>query len=269
LHYRIAALNCKASVERESAMDQVKAMLSALRANYLSDFPSHIDELEQLLLELERHGYQLETCRDLYRQVHSLKGSGGTYGLHVISDICHPFEDLLSQLLENNRILKEDFTETALLYVDLLRQAHSIYLNGGEPGSEIHSALSGIRQASTKTAHSALLVESSELVLGLLKDVLKSQGFRIEVVNDGYLALGRMLGEHFDLLITSLETKRLNGLALISAVQKSSARSNKTKTILLTTTQLKIVGEQPDFIIKKDAHLKDKFKQAVAEIIRT
>lgn len=249
-------------------MDQVKAMLNALRENYLTDFPSHIDELEQLLLELERRGYELEVCRDLYRRVHSLKGSGGTYGLHVLSDICHPFEDLLSHLLENNALLKEHFMEAALLYIDLLRQAHRFYAEGAEPGAEIQLALQNIRQRSTKTSHSALLVESSEVVLGLLKDVLKSHGFRIEVVNDGYLALGRMLAEHFDLLITSLETKRLNGLALISAVQKSGARSHKTKTILLTTTQLKIAGEQPDFILKKDAHLKNKFKEIVVENIR-
>ncbi|MFZ6749174.1 Hpt domain-containing protein [Undibacterium sp. Ren11W] len=248
-------------------MDQVKAMLNALRINYLTDFPTHIDELEQLLLELERHGYGLEICRDLYRRVHSLKGSGGTYGLHVLSDICHPFEDLLSHLLENNDLLKENFTEIALLYVDLLRQTHSVYTDGVEPGAEIHRALQGIRKRSTKSSHSALLVESSEVILGLLKDVLSSQGFRIEVVNDGYLALGRVLAEHFDLLITSLETKRLNGLALISAVQKSGARGHKTKTILLTTKQLNIVGEQPDFIIKKDAHLKDKFKEIVLENI--
>lgn len=248
-------------------MDQVTAMLNALRVNYLKDFPSHIDELEQLLLALERQGYELEICRDLYRHVHSLKGSGGTYGLHVFSDICHPFEDLLSSLLENNALLKESFTETALLYVDLLRQAHSLYADGGEPGAEIHNALQGVRQRSTKTSHSALLVESSEVVLGLLKDVLKVQGFRIEVMNDAYLALGRVLGEHFDLLITGLETKRMTGLALISAVQKSGVRSHKTRTILLTTTQLKIVGVQPDFIIKKDAQLKSKFKEIVAEII--
>ena len=64
-------------------MDQVKVMLAALRSNYLRDLPSHIDELEEILLELERDGFDLETCRDLYRQVHSLKGSGGTFGLSV------------------------------------------------------------------------------------------------------------------------------------------------------------------------------------------
>ena len=249
-------------------MEQVKVMLAALRSNYLRDLPSHIDELEELLLELERDGFNLETCRDLYRRVHSLKGSGGTYGLHVLSDVCHPFEDLLSTLLERPELLRASFTETALKYIDLMRQVHVTYAMGNEPGAEVNQILHELRQKATKTSYSALIVEGSDVVVGMLKEVLKSQGYRIEVVNDGYLALGRLLAEQFDVLITGLETKRLNGIALISAVQKSGLRMSKTKTILLTATQLKSTGDNPDFIIKKDAALKAKFKEIITELVR-
>lgn len=243
-------------------------MLAALRGNYLRDLPSHIDELEELLLGLEREGYDLEICRDLYRRAHSLKGSGGTYGLHVLSDVCHPFEDLLSSLLEHPELLHSGFTEAALKYVDLMRQVHATYASGNEPGAEIKPILLALRQDGTKTSHSALIVEGSDLVVGMLKEVLQSHGFRIEVVNDGYLALGRLLAEHFDVLVTGLETKRLNGLALIAAVQKSGPRTSKTKTILLTATQLKSNSDTPDFIIKKDAGLKEKFKEVVIELMQ-
>jgi CheY-like chemotaxis protein/HPt (histidine-containing phosphotransfer) domain-containing protein len=248
-------------------MDQVKVMLAALRSNYLRDLPSHIDELEELLLGLERDGFDLETCRDLYRRVHSLKGSGGTYGVHVLSDVCHPFEDLLSSLLERPELLRIGFTETALKYIDLMRQVHTFYATDNEPGAEIKQILLELRQNATTTSHSALIVEGSDVVIGMLKEVLKSRGYRIEVVSDGYEALGRLLAEHFDVLVTGLETKRLNGLALISAVQKSGPRTSKTKTILLTATQLKSNSDNPDFIIKKDANLKEKFKEIVNALV--
>ena len=243
-------------------------MLAGLRKNYLQDLPSHIDELEGLLINLERKGFDLEICRELYRRVHSLKGSGGTFGLHVLSDVCHPFEDLLSGLLERTQSLQGGFTETALKYVDLLRHVHRNYADGIEPGADVKTSLQGLRQKTTKTSYSALIVESSDLVVGMLKEILLSQGFRIEVVHDGYLALGRVLAEHFDLLVTGLETKRLNGLALISAVQKSGQRSSKTKTVLLTATQLKNTNDKPDFIIKKDADLKENFRSIVMELTK-
>ena len=102
----------------------------------------------------------------------------------------------------------------------------------------------------------------------MLKKVLKSQGYRVEVMNDGYDAMGRLLGEHFDLLVTGLEIKRLNGLALVSAVQKSGLRTSKIKTVLLTTTQLQSTTGNPVFVVKKDASLKEKFKEIVIELTR-
>ena len=248
-------------------MKEVKAMLAALRLNYLRDLPSHIDELEELVLELEREGFDLERCRELYRRVHSLKGSGSTYGMHTLSDVCHPFEDCLSNLIEQPSLLKTSFLPLALQYIDLLRQVVTIYSDGAEPGAETKQALQALRLSSSKASLSALLVEGSEVIAGLLKDVLKDQGFRIEMFDDGYLALGRALSEHFDLIVTSQETKRLNGQALISAVQKSSLRTSVTKTILMTSMQTKAGAGGPDFVLHKDAQLKEKFRAIVLELV--
>lgn len=248
-------------------MEQVKEMLLALSKNYLLALPSHIDQLEQLLLELESNGFELERVRELFRRLHSLKGSGGTYGLHIFSDVCHPFEDLISSLLENPGLLKTSFMETALWYVDLMRTVQSIYLRGQEPGPEIGLALQGLRQRTSQTFRSALIVENSEVVVGILEKILKSHHFRIEVVNDGYIALGRMLSESFDVLITGLETKRLNGLVLIGALQKSGNRFINTKTILLTSTIIESENDRPDYIVKKDADLKGRFDVIMREIL--
>ncbi|MBY0574448.1 MAG: Hpt domain-containing protein [Undibacterium sp.] len=241
-------------------------MFEALRVNYLRELPSHIDEVEQLLLALERGSFDLEICRDIYGRVHSLKGSGGTYGLHLLSDVCHPFEDLITSLLENPISFKDRFSKASFIFVDLLRTVYKAYVNGQEPGEEVKEVLKSLRQQIAPTEKSAMIVESSELVVSILRDILKAKHFRVEVVNDGYLALGRLLSEPFDLLITGLETKRLNGIALISAMQKSGSKSSKTKSILLTATTLKIGQEIPDYVVKKDANLKEIFKCILQEV---
>lgn len=248
-------------------MEQVKAMLLALRSNYLRDLPSQLDELEELVLDLERTGFETEKSRELYRRIHSLKGSGGTYSLHVLSDICHPFEDLISNLLEHPELFNNGFVEIALQYLDLLRSVQETYQGGQEPGSEIKTALHGLRRQASLTLHSALIVDVSEVVIGMLRDILKASHFRIEVVDDGYIALGRVLSEPFDVIITGLEIKRLNGLALIGAIQKSGVRVSKVKTVLLTSTSLALKNDKPDFILKKDAELKKNLSLVLAEIV--
>lgn len=247
-------------------MDKVKAMLAVLRDNYLRDLPGHIDDIEQIVLELERAGFQLESCQELYRRVHSLKGSGGTYGLSFISDICHPLEDVLSHLIEQPQGLQE-FGATALHYIDLMRKACASYTVGLEPSVDLKSRLHRVRQSASPAQYSALIVESSEVVIGVLREILLTSGFRVEVLQDGYLALGRMLAEPFDVLISALELPRLNGIALISAVQKSGGRHAKTYTVLLTTSDHLDEQVRPDVVLKKNADLKNNFRTCIRQLI--
>ncbi len=244
-------------------MQQVKAMLAALRKDYLRDLPAHIDEIEQLILRLELEGFQLALCQELYRQIHSLKGSGGTYGMPFISDVCHPMEDLLSHIIEHPTALNHGFISTALAYMDLLRRACLSYAESTEPDAEMQQILVQLRQSAFNTRYSALIVESSEVVTNMLQEVLRAAGFRIEIATDGYSALGRVLAEHFDLLITGLEIPRLNGLALICALQKSGGRISKTKTVLLTTSDHLDPHVHADCVLRKNASLKNEFRRCV------
>jgi len=248
-------------------MNKAQAMLNALRSTYLNDLPSHIDELESLLLKLESHGFDLEICRELYRRIHSLKGSGGTYGMHVISDVCHPFEDLISHFLEHTELLHQGFITTALDYIDLLRRVTYYYQQSKVPSEEIKSQLQVLRQRALQDPYSALIVESSDVVVNIIKDVLKTYRFRLEVAKDGYLALGRILSEPFDLVITGLETPRMNGMALISAAQRLGGKSKNTTCILITASQLKQDEDLPDFVLQKDAMFRESFNKIVQRLI--
>jgi CheY-like chemotaxis protein/HPt (histidine-containing phosphotransfer) domain-containing protein len=216
---------------------------------------------------LERNGFQLDLCRELFRQVHTLKGSGGTYGLSFISDVCHPLEDLLTNLIEHPGLLQQGVIETALHYVDLMRKAWFSYSANLEPGSELRLSLYTLRQRMTKNSYAAIIVESSDVLIGAMRETLTEFGFRIEVVEDGYTALGRLLAEHFDVVITSLENPRLNGIALISAIQQSGAKVAKTKTILLTTSDHLNHQTHPDYVLKKNSELKKRFRVCIAEIL--
>ena len=73
--------------------DTFQQMLLQLRKTFLEDMPEKLDRLESLLLEIEKNGDGGEVFNELYRIVHSLKGSGGTHGLHIITTICHQLED--------------------------------------------------------------------------------------------------------------------------------------------------------------------------------
>lgn len=55
----------------------------------------HIAKIEEELKEVLSSSNSQEEIEDIYRRVHSLKGSSSVMGYHVISDMCTTIGDLI------------------------------------------------------------------------------------------------------------------------------------------------------------------------------
>jgi CheY-like chemotaxis protein/HPt (histidine-containing phosphotransfer) domain-containing protein len=233
----------------------VSAMLQKLRVSYLTELPGRLDDIENSIMKLENFGFDEENFNTLFRLVHSLKGSGGTYGMHVISDICHPLEDMLSGLSDFPQKLNKQFIDIALAYVDLLRKIVDDFTKYGDGRYDPTKMLQALRKKAFPEPFSALIVENSPVIIGIIKQNLDVLNARMEVVDDGYVALGRALAVSFDYLITGMEVKRLNGVALIGALRLAQGKTPLTKTILLTANTLTLPSAvKPNHVLLKDSH---------------
>ena len=237
-------------------MQNAQALLEALRQTYIRDLPSQLDELESLILERGPEA-DSERWQELYRRIHSLKGSGGTYGLHAISDICHPFEDLIASSLSGTDLSSAALTDFALRYLDLLRETTLHYQQQLPVDEQLPARLQRLNNAISATHHSALIVENSDVVINLISDVLSHFHFRVEVARDGYLALGRVLSGSFDLVVTGMETGRLNGHAMISAARLAESRRQTTRFVLVTASGFNTPLAEGDAVFHKDSLLRE------------
>lgn len=90
-----------------------QSMLDKIVSDYINALPEKIASLELLLIRLQRND---ELYEEVFRMIHSLKGTSGTYGCEDISKICHEFED---ELLSQNR--EQQYNLDILLgYIDSL-----------------------------------------------------------------------------------------------------------------------------------------------------
>lgn len=69
------------------------AELSAGRNTYLRELGTDLEEIESLILDLTDPAVAAERKRKLARDVHSMKGEAGSYGLDLISLAVHRMED--------------------------------------------------------------------------------------------------------------------------------------------------------------------------------
>ena len=238
--------------------DALQKMLLQLRNTFLEDMPEKFDRLENLLLDMEKNGADVDAFNESYRIVHSLKGSGGTHGLHIITTICHQLEDLLN-ITDGGTKFTPKLIAFSLNYVDLLRMATEHIEAGNENFTQIEQRLSDLRQKLNPKHFSVLLVDNSRLTTNICLQTLSELPVRTVVMHDGLLALMRALTEAFDLIITTNEIPRLNGIALIAALRLSDSQSRHIKTILITSNKNAATAQNratdADYIIVKDKKL--------------
>lgn len=238
--------------------DAFQQILQQLRNTFLEDMQEKLDRLDQLLVAMEETGVDRESFNEFYRIIHSLKGSGGTFGLHIVTTICHQLEDQLNTT-DGGAKYPPGLIAISLNYVDLLRMTLEQIHAGNTDFPLIEERLNGLRKQLTKKQFRVLIVDNSKLSTQIYLMALAELPVQPVIIDDGLVALRRVLTEHFDLLITTNEIPVLSGTALIGALKLSATRNHGINTILITSNR-KIAtyinrSTDADCIIVKDAEL--------------
>jgi len=250
-------------------MEAFQALLARMRAEFLGEIPERCDSLDELILTLEKSPENRDAFNELYRGVHSLKGSGGTHGLSIITTLCHQLENFITET-DAQRGFNADaaFATRALAYVDLLRRVESLAYQDKPNYSSIESDLEKLRQAGLQSRKSGLIAESSSMMAGFYKQVLESVPVQLSIVDNGLTALGRLLHEHFDFVIVGREIKELNGIALMLALRASQVHNQNIPAILVSS-KLDTVSDNAGFsaTVLRDQHLAGNLLVAVRSLL--
>lgn len=215
-------------------MAAFQALLAEMRAAFLDELPERCAGLEAQILQLERSPGDRDVFNALYRGVHSLKGSGGTHGVTILTTLCHQLENLLSEA-DARQDFGKHFATAALAYIDLLRQVPAEASQAGPDYSAIEAQLEGLRQSTLMSRKAGLIVESSASQAELYRQALAGLPVQLSAVGDGLTALERLLHEPFDFVIVGRELKQLNGIALMAALRTSETRNQRIPLLLLTS----------------------------------
>lgn len=247
----------------------IEKLLNELRQNYLAELPARFDQLDNLILGLNKSPTLADDYMTLYRHVHSIKGSSGTHNLHIFSKVCHEFEDNLTTLQNNITDLQNTNIDTWLQFVDLLRRAHAGIQSNQNDFSEIENELDVIRTKDSRSIYRCLLVSPSKLQRQICESLFRNINVSLCIVNDGYDALGTLLTTKFNFLITNHEISMLNGTSLISAIRTNNSLNRDIPSVLLTSNEPKILNRKtdPDYIVKKNNHLAENLTIVINEIV--
>lgn len=87
----------------ESNLTSVESKLAALQAAYLNELPKKISEIEKLWLMMAGPNWQGIHAQELHRLLHSMAGSGTTFGAPEVSQLARKLEHKFKRIISENR----------------------------------------------------------------------------------------------------------------------------------------------------------------------
>lgn len=250
----------------------VQDILNSLAQAYLAELSSKLEDIESIILAANEAEFA-EQFENLFRLVHSMKGTAGSYGFQIITTVCHNFEDQLSSLHGSFQQFNEAGSRHWLAFIDLLRKVQADLESEVSSFTHIEEELARltlIKADSKQTALHVLVVSTNQLYESIFTQAFSDSPLSLSYSKDGHEALGRLLNEPFDILVTDMEIPTLNGLALVGALRLSNNRNKYIKAILLSSSvPVKLARFiDPDFAIEKDAKFIDNLGEVVNKLIR-
>ena len=223
-----------------------------LQKQYLENLLEKVEHTEGLLLQIENG--EKGAFKTLLSEIHTIKGTAGTYGFSFLTTLCHNFEDELAQQSFSEKLLIDKNLQFIDLMKDFTNKAwqQDCQIDSG-PYDERLAKLLG--KDGTDKTRKYLIVENMKTLLKSYVEVLKQNNCQYSIAKDGYEALGRIINEDFEGIITTYETGKINGEALSTIVRNLSSIPKDFKFILVTSRDLDHEVQTADCILKKSPQL--------------
>ncbi len=222
---------------------QLETLLEQLRAQFLDGLEERLQRLEHLALALDQDDERHQRLQALYREVHSLKGLGGTHGLPLLSAACHALENRLETLTTSSQTTAP--IDAILAYLDLLRDIGS-HAREGRDDAPLRARLERLED----NAPHALVVEPSATLAALMEKMVRNHGLRVTRLSDGLEALGRLLHQPFHLLLCARHLGSLDAPALLAALRLQEGPNQGIATVLISAADdWEAAAPRPDRLI--------------------
>jgi CheY-like chemotaxis protein/HPt (histidine-containing phosphotransfer) domain-containing protein len=226
--------------------------LDELKVEYLAGIDEEITELEEKIIGLEKVSEaNLKTAvYEIFRVVHSIKGSAGSFEFYMLANIFHRFEDYIDYT--NLNIKLAETVDLFLKFVDLSKKCIRDYQEKPDDLEKYATLVDEIAYSKNNSKGKVLLVEPAKSIQKMFKKICTESNLEMAVIRNGATAMNRILTEKFDAIVTSLNTDVLDGKSLLCAIRVMKNINAKTPLLLVTSDENTVIEDKTISCIQKD-----------------
>ena len=86
----------------------------SLLPDFIAETEEHLEEMESCLLQLESEPDNLNVLNDIFRSIHTIKGSAEFVGLERIAELSHKLENVLDRLRQGEKTVNKEIVDTLI-----------------------------------------------------------------------------------------------------------------------------------------------------------
>ncbi|KAF0178867.1 MAG: two-component system chemotaxis family sensor kinase CheA [Limisphaerales bacterium] len=157
---RAAAPTPPAPPARATTPAPASANIDSFLRDFLAESHENLDALDRAFVALEQAPHDRALLSNVFRTLHTLKGSSGFFGFWRLEKVAHAAESLLGKLRSGELLLNEAMTATLLGTVDGVRESlKHIEQTGQESGKDFSAPIEILKQLAEGKAVAAPAAE--------------------------------------------------------------------------------------------------------------
>lgn len=108
---------------------------------FVEEAKEHLQNMNDVLLELEKNPSHLGHINEIFRVAHTIKGMSGTMGFHNMANLTHEMENVLHAVRNNDIQLKEEIIDILFECFDALDFSVNYIIDHGTENDETNQVL--------------------------------------------------------------------------------------------------------------------------------
>ena len=120
----------------------------SLLPDFISEAGEHLEEMEACLLQLETEPDNLNVLNDIFRSIHTIKGSAEFIGLERVAELSHKLENVLDSLRQGEKTVNMEIVDTLIEAKDRIQLLVKDLESAQEEKTAIDDLIDRIKQVS-------------------------------------------------------------------------------------------------------------------------
>lgn len=228
---------------------------------FMEESNSYLEEIESLILRLEKDRKDLNIVNEIFRPFHTIKGNCGYLGLKEIGRVCHSVETLLDSVRNNTIPVNQMIIDILLEATDVVKR-----LRGGLPRTEGNRfGLTEDEVGKYPTCDAidpAPLIQKIEVLLNLSSVIKEKRG--VPKIGEILVASGEITEDQLNRAL-GLQERRLGEIL----IEEGIVPEEKVKTALEIQEYQKANLKAQAGTIKVDTEKVDSLVNLVGELVIT